>query len=85
MIFCYEGDIVRGKELLNSNFEILDANIPATEIINSRPDVMAYYYELEASRADAKAAKAALYPRLQIDGLWATMPFLRKPCSSPGR
>ncbi|MCL9770379.1 TolC family protein [Flavobacterium sp. HXWNR69] len=84
LIGSYEGEIIRGKELLNSNFDILNANIPAAEIINSRPDVMAYYYELEASRADAKAAKAAFYPRLQIEGFMGYNAFSSETLFKPG-
>lgn len=63
----YGGEIVRGSELMKSNKEILNQNINIQNIINSRPDVAANYFVLEATHADAKAAKAAFYPKIGID------------------
>ena len=80
----YEGTIVRGTQLLSSNFEVLNTTIPVTDIIHSRPDVLANYYELEASRANAKAAKAAFYPRLQLEGSLGYNAFSTPALFNPG-
>lgn len=84
LIGSYEGKIIRGKELLNTKFDILNSNIPVNDIINARPDVRANYYELEASRANAKAARAAFYPRLQIDGFLGYNAFSSEMLFAPG-
>ena len=63
----YGGNIERGSSLLASNHAILNQNMDVEKIIHSRPDVKARYYELEASHADAKSAKAAFYPKIGID------------------
>lgn len=84
LVGSYDGKIIRSKDLLYSNFDILNSNIPVNDIINSRPDVLANYYELEASRANAKAAKAAFYPRLQIDGFLGYNSFSNETLFNPG-
>lgn len=84
LIGSYDGSIVRGKELLNSNFEVLNANIPVNDIIQSRPDVLANYYELEASKADVQSAKAAFYPRLQLDASMGYNAFSAQTLFNPG-
>lgn len=63
----YGGQVKRGSKLMESNKEILNQNINIQNIINSRPDVAANYLVLEATHADAKAAKAAFYPKIGID------------------
>ncbi|WP_407404214.1 TolC family protein [Chryseobacterium sp.] len=63
----YEGEIKRGDQLLKSNIDLLNQSYDVETIIHSRHDVLSKYYELEASQANAKAAKAAFYPRLNID------------------
>ena len=80
----YEGAIVRGDKLLKSNFEVLNQSIPVEQIILSRPDVVAYYYDLEASRADAKAVRAAFYPRLQMDNFIGYNAFSSETLFRPG-
>lgn len=80
----YEGNIVRGKNLLNSNFEVLNQNIPISEIILSRPDVVAHFYDLDASRADAKAVRAAFFPRLQFDNFIGYNAFSSETLFRPG-
>ncbi|WP_407478277.1 efflux transporter outer membrane subunit [Elizabethkingia meningoseptica] len=62
----YGGEIKRGKILITSNMDILNKNINVESVIHSRPDVASNYYVLEASQADAKAAKAAFYPRIDL-------------------
>ena len=80
----YEGTIARGKNMLNSNFDVLNQNIPVNQIIHSRPDVVAQYYDLEASRADAKAVRAAFYPRLQLDNFIGYNAFSSETLFRPG-
>ncbi len=63
----YGGEITRGTELMKSNKEVLNQNIDIQNIIHSRPDVAANYFVLEATHADAKAARAAFYPKIGID------------------
>lgn len=84
LVGSYEYKIIRGKNFLNSKFDILNSNIPVNDIINLRTDVKSNYYELEASRANAKAAKAAFYPRLQIDGFMGYNAFSSETLFNPG-
>lgn len=67
LIGSYEGDIKRGNQMLTSNRNVLNASIDVNEVIHSRPDVKVEFLNLEASKADSKAAKAAFYPRLTLD------------------
>ncbi|CAI9684597.1 TolC family protein [Elizabethkingia anophelis] len=62
----YGGEVKRSKVLITSNMDILNKSIDVKSIIHSRPDVASNYYVLEATHADAKAAKAAFYPRIDI-------------------
>lgn len=62
----YNGNVQRGETLLPTNMDLLNRSIDVNQVINSRPDVIANYYVLEATQADAKAAKAAFYPRLDL-------------------
>ncbi len=63
----YDGKIERGNALLASNLELLNKRYDVENIIHSRHDVLSKYYDLEASHANAKAARAAFYPKLGID------------------
>ena len=60
----YGGEVKRSKVLITSNMDILNKSIDVK--IYYRPDVASNYYVLEATHADAKAAKAAFYPRIDI-------------------
>ncbi|WP_326982667.1 efflux transporter outer membrane subunit [Chryseobacterium sp. MYb264] len=62
----YGGEIKRGNVLMPTNMEILNKNINVEKVIHSRPDVASNYYVLEASQADAKAARAAFYPKIDL-------------------
>ncbi|WP_419868374.1 TolC family protein [Chryseobacterium sp. CT-SW4] len=62
----YGGEVKRGKILMPTNMEVLNKPINIESVIHSRPDVASNYYVLEASQADAKVAKAAFYPRIDI-------------------
>lgn len=62
----YGGEVARGKELLSTNMELLARPLDVSAIIHTRPDVISNYYVLEASQADAKAARAAFYPKVDL-------------------
>ncbi|AZA51476.1 efflux transporter outer membrane subunit [Chryseobacterium carnipullorum] len=62
----YGGEVKRGKLLMPTNMEVLNKMINVEAVIHSRPDVAANYYVLEASQADAKAARAAFYPKIDL-------------------
>lgn len=63
----YGGQVKRGTNLMESNKKILSKEINIQNVIHARPDVAANYLVLEASHADAKAAKAAFYPKIGFD------------------
>lgn len=85
----YGGEINRGTMLLTTNFEILNKNIDVSQLIHTRPDVASNYYILEASHADAKAARAAFYPRIDLGATFGLNSFsaetLFKPASLAGQ
>lgn len=85
----YDGDVQRGDTLLTTNFNILNSNINVDKIIHSRPDVISNYYSLKASHADAKAARAAFYPKIDIGEGFGINSFsaetLFKPASLAGQ
>ncbi|MPS66704.1 TolC family protein [Chryseobacterium sp.] len=85
----YDGDVRRGDMLLATNFNILNSNINVDKIIHSRPDVISNYYYLKASHADAKAARAAFYPKIDIGAGFGINSFsaetLFKPASLAGQ
>ncbi|WP_082798736.1 TolC family protein [Chryseobacterium cucumeris] len=85
----YDGDVQRGDTLLTTNFNILNSNINVDKIIHSRPDVISNYYSLKASHADAKAARAAFYPKIDIGAGFGINSFsaetLFKPASLAGQ
>jgi outer membrane protein, multidrug efflux system len=60
--------IIRNKEIFNRE---INSNYPygiPSQLLNNRPDVKQAELELIASQADLKAAKAAFYPSLYING-----------------
>nr|WP_297308665.1 TolC family protein [uncultured Flavobacterium sp.] len=68
LIGSYDSEIARGTDLLASNRSVLNSEVNVNEVIHNRPDVKSDFLNLEASRADAKAAKAAFYPSLNLGG-----------------
>ncbi len=62
----YEVEIKRNKDLISPNIKLLSQNIDVNTIIHARPDVAANYLVLESTHADAKAARAAFYPKLEL-------------------
>lgn len=71
----YGGEILRSESLLATNYEILNKNINVDAVIHSRPDVISDYYLLQASHADAKAARAAFYPRIDLGATFGLNSF----------
>lgn len=84
LIGSYNDEIVRSSDLLASNKAVLNAVVDASEVIHNRPDVKADFLNLEASRADAKSAKAAFYPRLSLEGSVGYNAFSTQTLFNPG-
>jgi len=64
----YGGTVERSSDFLSGHLEVLNQKIAVDSIIHKRPDVAASYYELLATKADAKAARAAFFPSVTIGG-----------------
>lgn len=64
----YGGKIERSNDFLAGHLEVLNQKISVDSIIHKRPDVSEAYFELMASNADAKAARAAFFPTLDLGG-----------------
>jgi multidrug efflux system outer membrane protein len=62
----YGGTVERSKAFLSGHLEVLNQKISVDSIIHKRPDVAEAYFELAASQADAKAARAAFFPTLNL-------------------
>ena len=62
----YGGEVKRSKQLLATNLTLLNKSMDVNSIIHSRPDVVSNYFVLEATQADAKAARAAFYPKIDL-------------------
>ena len=62
----YGGTVERGQNFDTNQFEILNQEIAVDEVIHNRPDVAENYNELEATKADVKAARSAFFPRLEL-------------------
>jgi multidrug efflux system outer membrane protein len=64
----YGGKITRSSEFLSGHLEVLNQKISVDSIIHNRPDVSQAYFELLASKADAKSARAAFFPTVNLGG-----------------
>lgn len=64
----YGGKIERSTDFLSGHLAVLNQKISVDSIIHKRPDVSEAYHELRASNADAKAARAAFFPTLNLGG-----------------
>lgn len=80
----YGGTIPRGTGFMSNHLEILNQSIPVDSVIHNRPDVAESYYELLATNADAKSARAAFFPKLQIGGYGAMNSFSLSTFFNPG-
>ncbi|QCX53763.1 TolC family protein [Elizabethkingia sp. JS20170427COW] len=63
----YGTHVERSSTLLPTQVSVLNQEMDVNAIIHSRPDVMSNYLVLEATHADAKAARAAFYPKLDLN------------------
>lgn len=76
-ILCGDGPrrVSRSGESINAaKLPALTSRVPSSQVEN-RPDVMAAKFELEAAKGDVKAAKAAFYPSVTIDGMLGLQAF----------
>jgi outer membrane protein, multidrug efflux system len=64
----YPQTITRDKALLNAQIPVKTSTGIPSDLLKNRPDIRQSEYELIASKADVKAAKAAFYPTLSING-----------------
>ena len=64
----YGGKIDRSNDFLSGHLAVLNQKISVDSIIHKRPDVSEAYHELLATNADAKAARAAFFPTLNLGG-----------------
>lgn len=60
--------------LMHSHLPQLSASVPA-DLLKNRPDVRRAEFELAASKADVKAAKAAFLPSVSINGVLGLQAF----------
>jgi len=64
----YPQTITRDKSKLNTELSVkVNIGIPS-QLLNNRPDIRQAEFEMIAAKADVKAAKAAFYPSLSING-----------------
>ena len=64
----YGGEIDRSNDFLSGHLAVLNQKISVDSIIHKRPDVSEAYHELLATNADAKAARAAFFPTVNLGG-----------------
>lgn len=64
----YTGKLERNTDFLSGHLEVLNQQVNVDTIIHKRPDVKEAYFEFAASRADAKSARAAFFPKLTLGG-----------------
>lgn len=80
----FGGSVERGADFLSNHKSLLNQNIPVDTIIHSRPDVAESYFEFLATNADAKSARAAFFPKLQIGAYGAFNSFSLETVFNPG-
>ncbi len=64
----YPAPIVRSSFQANTEISKIPVTGIPSDMLANRPDIKAAEYELRAQRADVKAAKAAFYPSLTLNG-----------------
>lgn len=64
----YGGKISRSNDFLSGHLAVLNQKISVDSILHNRPDVAQAYFELLASKADAKSARAAFFPTVNLGG-----------------
>lgn len=62
----FEGTLKRSKDISVDAISYLAKHGQPRQLLQFRPDIQASFRELEASRADAKAARAAFFPSLGV-------------------
>lgn len=62
----YGGTVSRSSDFLSGHLEVLNQKISVDSIIHNRPDVSEAYFELLATNADAKAARASFFPTVNL-------------------
>jgi outer membrane protein TolC len=72
----YNGQILRAQRLNASELyqQNINAGVPQ-QILDNRPDIQEAFYELNATRADVGAARAAFLPSLNLSGYSAYNAF----------
>lgn len=64
----YLTSIRRGSNFMENQINILNVEIPLDSVLHNRPDVAKAYFELQGSKADAKVARSAFFPKIQLGG-----------------
>lgn len=64
----YGATIPRSDAFIVNTLDLSNTAISVDSTLHQRPDVAEKFHELVASKADAKAARAAFFPTLQISG-----------------
>lgn len=80
----YGGNISRSSDFLSGHLEVLNQKIAVDSVIHKRPDVNGAYYEFLATHADAKSARAAFFPRLNIGAYGGVNSFSLPTLFKPG-
>lgn len=80
----YGGSIFRGNSFITNHLQILNQTMDVDSVIHQRPDVAESYYELLATNADARSARAAFFPKLQIGGGIGMNAFSMQTFFNPG-
>lgn len=71
----YEGSVVRSSSIDIKAVRYLYNNAVPVQVMACRPDIRQALYELEATHADARAARAAFFPTVNIAGYLAYNAF----------
>jgi len=80
----FNGEVSRSSDFLMNHVALLNQKLPVDSIIHNRPDVRQSYFELVATNADAKAARAAFFPKLEIGAYAAFNAFSFSTLFNPG-
>ncbi|MCO5260648.1 MAG: TolC family protein [Crocinitomicaceae bacterium] len=84
MLGKFEGEIVRSNDFLTNHIELLNQKMDVDSVIHHRPDVAESYFELQATNADARSARAAFFPKLQLGGSFGLNSFSIATFFNPG-
>lgn len=80
----YEGSVVRSKEISIEAVKHVYAQAVPTHLMQYRPDVRKALLELDASKADVLAARAAFFPTVNINAYTAINAFSGEMLFNPG-